>query len=144
MENFEFARNKSNDKSGSKHILTPLVDCFAIILIYLLMATSFGQIEVKIPEGMKLPKATEGKAPTGTLVIEVKNQSYVINGVSIPLPRLSEELKKIADSSSAKQALIIQADRGMSYGEINPVVIAGLQAGFSELQFAVVNEQEKM
>ncbi len=139
-----FKTRKHKKEIGSKQILTPLVDCFAIVLIYLLMATSFGQIEVKIPEGMKLPNATEGITPTGSLVIEVRGQNYLIDGKSVPLPNLSAELKKIADLNPGKSGLIIQADRQMNYGEINPVVIAGLHAGFSELQFAVINDQEKL
>jgi biopolymer transport protein ExbD len=130
---------------GGGHNLTSLVDCFAIILIYLLMATSFGELDLDIPEGMKLPKASEATALKNPLIIQVREQSYLLNNRVLSLPQLTEALKQAADSTKASdsnsKALVIQADKNLSYAELNPVVMAGLQAGFDELQFAVMKEE---
>jgi biopolymer transport protein ExbD len=129
---------------GGGHNLTSLVDCFAIILIYLLLATSFGQVDLNIPKDMKLPKASEAQALTNPLVIQVRAQNYLLNNRVLTLPQLTEELKKTADGIKAEngsRALVIQADKDLSYAELNPVVQAGLQAGFDELQFAVMKEE---
>jgi biopolymer transport protein ExbD len=146
MKTLGFETNKKTDHGdGHGSNLTSLVDCFAIILIYLLLATSFGEIDLEIPDGMKLPKASEASALQNPLIITVRAQNYLINNQIFSLPKLTEELKRIADSTQAgdngSKALVIQADKDLSYAELNPVVMAGLQAGFDELQFAVMKEE---
>lgn len=138
MKSFDF-KKRSTGSHAAKHSLTPLVDCFAIILIYLLMASSFGSEEFKVPEGMKLPKASEAQVTDNMVIVVVKNQTYSMGGKTYSIPALIAEFKKIPE----KKAIIIQADKNLSFGEINPVVTAGLQSGFSEVQFAV-SKEEKM
>lgn len=141
-----FKKSKSHSGEHSGHNLTSLVDCFAIILVYLLLATSFGEIDLDMPKEMVLPKASEAQALTNSLVILVnKNQSYEIGGRTIALQELGEELKKLSDlqtDNPDKKAIVIQADRQLTWGELNPVVVAGLQSGFSEVQFAVIKEEK--
>lgn len=147
MKQFGFETTKKSVHSeGHGSNLTSLVDCFAIILIYLLMATSFGEIELAIPKDIKLPKATHATALKNPLVITVRAQNYLIDNRIVTLPKLTEELKRIADATAADEkgskSIVIQADRNLSYAELNPVVMAGLQAGFDELQFAVLKEEQ--
>lgn len=143
MKELGFTTEKKHAHGGG-HNLTSLVDCFAIILIYLLMATSFGQVDLDIPQDMKLPKASEAQALKNPLIIQVRAQNYLLNNRILTLPQLAEELKKTAEGLKAdngSKALVIQADKNLSYAELNPVVVAGLQAGFDELQFAVMKEE---
>lgn len=144
MKTLAFTNPKRIHQSHGHQNLTSLVDCFAIILIYLLMATSFGELELNIPEGMKLPKASEAQALKNSLVVQVRDHSYLVNNRIVSLPNLTEELKKLADQQGGEgsKALVIQADRDLNYAELNPVVVAGLQAGFDEMQFAVMKENE--
>jgi biopolymer transport protein ExbD len=141
-----FSKKNSNNSHG--HILTPLVDCFAIILVYLLMATSFGEIDLDINKDIELPKAAHSQALVESTVVKVSKHSYEVAGKQVSMRDLAEEFKKIFDSKKsadqkANPAIVIQADRNLSYGEINPVVMAGLQAGFNEVQFAVLKEDVK-
>lgn len=143
MNNLSFTSKKRGHGAGNGHNLTSLVDCFAIILIYLLMATSFGEIDLEIPKDMKLPNATEAQALKNPLIIQVREQNYLLNNRVLTLANLTEELKKIAgkNGETGSKAIVIQADRNLNYSELNPVVVAGLQAGFDELQFAVMKEE---
>jgi biopolymer transport protein ExbD len=143
MKEMNFKTEK-HETHGGGHNLTSLVDCFAIILIYLLMATSFGEIDLDVPKDMKLPKASEAAALKNPLVIQVRAQNYLLNNRILTLPQLTEELKKTAlglKGENGSKSLVIQADKNLSYAELNPVVVAGLQAGFDELQFAVMKEE---
>lgn len=143
MENYSFKKNTKEKSNGAKNILTPLVDCFAIILIYLLMATSFSTNELTTPKEIKLPRATETKSADDTrAVVEIRDKLFFINKKLVSMPQLGAELKKLVNQMSIKEpVLIVQADKSLSYGEMNPVVMAGLLAGFSELQFAVIKEE---
>ncbi len=129
------------------HNLTSLVDCFAIILVYLLLATSFGEIPLDIPKDMKLPKATEAQALMSDYVVQVHNQQFIVDGKAVRVDQLAQILKAKADSIPSEEgkskSLVIQADRKMSYGEINPLIMVSLQAGFQELQFAVIKDDDK-
>lgn len=147
MKSLSF-KTKKIGSTEHGHNLTSLVDCFAIILVYLLMATSFGQIELDIPRDMTLPRASEGTPLTNPLVIQVHQGHYLLNKQVFELSQLAEELKRLADESkessdSTPKGLVIQADRQLQYGELNPVIVAGLQAGFDEVQFAVQEEETR-
>ncbi|MCB0361618.1 MAG: biopolymer transporter ExbD [Bdellovibrionales bacterium] len=147
-----FKKSRSRHQESSGHNLTSLVDCFAIILVYLLLATSFGEIDLDIPKDMVLPKATEAQSLTHQFILLVRDKSYEIGNRQISPENLTEELKKLADSqdeakstpsqeNSDNRSIVIQADRKLSWSELNPAVVASLQAGFSEIQFAVLKEE---
>jgi biopolymer transport protein ExbD len=128
------------------HNLTSLVDCFAIILIYLLMATSFGEIDLTVPKGMQMPQAVKTQSLVDNTVVLISENTYSIAGRIFALSQLAEEFKRLHDEKAkttdvSKAAIVIQADKNISYGQINPVVLAGLQAGFSEVQFAVLKDE---
>ena len=147
MKKYSFGSKTKYSQHSHGHNLTSLVDCFAIILIYLLMATSFGEIDLDMPKDMKLPKAENTQSLNQSTVVQVRAQSYQIAGRTVTLQNLAEEFKILHDAAktsndSSKKAIVIQADRNISYGEINPVVMAGLQAGFEEVQFAVLKEEK--
>ena len=138
-----FKRNRDNNTGSQGHNLTSLVDCFAIILIYLLVATSFSEFDVQIPDGMKLPKASKAQAFSESTLVEVRNNQYFVSGKSVALRDLAEVFKGLFQNrkdQSKKGSILIQADQEMNYSEINPVVLAGLSAGFDEIQFAVLKE----
>lgn len=128
------------------HNLTSLVDCFAIILVYLLLATTFGEISVDIPKDMKLPKASEAQALQSDYVVQVHKGEYLVDNKKVRVDQLGEVLKQKADSIPSEEgkskSLVIQADRRLNYGEINPLVMISLQAGFQELQFAVIKDNK--
>jgi biopolymer transport protein ExbD len=147
VKKYSFGSKSKHSSHSHGHNLTSLVDCFAIILIYLLMATSFGEIDLDMPKDMKLPKAAKTQSLNQSTVVQVRAQSYQIAGRTVTLQNLAEEFKNLSDAAKAandnsKTAIVIQADRNLSYGEINPVVMAGLQAGFEEVQFAVLKEEK--
>lgn len=129
------------------HNLTSLVDCFAIILVYLLLATSFGEIDMDMPKDMTLPKATEAQALMSDYVVQARNQEFIIDGKPYKVNQLAAVLKAKADSlptvEGQSKSLVIQADRKMQYKEINPLIMVSLQAGFQELQFAVIKDDDK-
>lgn len=142
MENQSaFNNSKRRPSSHAGHNITSLVDCFAIILIYLLMSTSFGAFDIDTPKDLQLPKAVKTVALKDATVVTVKGHEYLVAGKGVRLEDLSQEFKRLNDSKKSA-SLLIQADRRANYGDVNPVVMAGLQAGFEEVQFAALAEEK--
>lgn len=140
-----FKRDQSSSHESHGHNLTSLVDCFAIILVYLLLATSFGEIDLEIPKDMVLPKATKAQSLTQSLIVLVKHDGYQVGDKQFSIQELGPELKRLADSQDVapeNKSIVIQSDRQTPWSELNPAVVASLQAGFSEVQFAVLKEEK--
>lgn len=136
-----FKRAKAKNLSAGL-TLTSLVDCFSILIVYLLMATAFGENLFEIPEGMKLPKAEHSDQSPSDVVVQVRGYQYSINGLTVPLSSLARELKNKATQLGDREdkSLVIQADQSSEFSQINPLVVAGMTAGFNKVQFAVLQE----
>jgi len=143
-----FGRQNTRSIHASGHNLTSLVDCFAIILIYLLFATSFGEVDLEIPKDMQLPKAEKTSALLNSTIIQVRKDGYFIAGQQVPMNELAVTIKNLFetkqkdDKDATKNSIVVQADKDMKFGEINPVVLTSLMAGFEEVQFAVLKGEE--
>lgn len=151
MKSAGFAR-KPKHEGAHGHNLTSLVDCFAIILVYLLLATTFGDLSVDIEKDIQLPKATEAKALVSDYMVVVKdglsnNPTYMVDKQEVRLDNLAAVLKAKADSMPAEEgkskSIVIQADKKMSYAKLNPLIMVSLLAGFQEIQFAVLKDEAK-
>jgi biopolymer transport protein ExbD len=137
-----FKKKKSKGLSAGL-TLTSLVDCFSILIVYLLMATAFGENLFEIPKGMNLPKSAHSDQAAADVVVQVRGFNYSIDGLEVPISSLARELKNKASLLGGKEniSLVIQADQSSEYSQINPLVIAGMTAGFHKVQFAVLEEE---
>ncbi len=122
--------------------LTSLIDCFSILIIYLLVVTTLGQNTIEVPQGMTLPKATQGSEINPTLVVEVRGNQYTIDGKRLEMESLIGEFKRRISKIDDKESisLVIQADQKARYSDINPLVMAGMTAGFNQVGFSVLRE----
>ena len=128
--------------------LTSLIDAFSIIVIYLLIGTQGGGIEVKTPN-FNLPLAQYSQTLTEeTPVLRIEKGRYFLNDEAISLSTLGEKLQKLQKAMAVKananpetpikKALMVQADTEMKYADLDPLLKAGSQAGIEQLKFAVV------
>jgi biopolymer transport protein ExbD len=122
--------------------LTSLVDCFTVLVAYLLLATSIGSEELKITEKIALPKAIGATDSSTSLQLQVANNKYLLNGKSVELQGLSSALRSLRIQNKYESVMIL-ADKSQSFGKLNPVVLAGLEAGYSNIKFAVQVEDDK-
>ncbi len=121
--------------------LTSLVDCFTVILAYLLVATSFGGEQMDIPKNMALPHAFHSSVLEAGIIVRVDHGQYFLDKHLIALDKLAEALKAEKDRTHTPY-VVIQADKGTNFSQINPAVLSGLQAGFEQVRFAVLQEDE--
>lgn len=121
--------------------LTSLVDCFTTILAYLLLATTFGGESMDIPKNMSLPHAYHSTALESGIIVTIQNGHYFIGKSAIAIDHLAETLKAEKDRTHMPY-VVIQADKKASFMQVNPAVLSGLQAGFEQVRFAVLQEDE--
>lgn len=126
-------------------LLTSLVDAFSILVIFLMMNSATDSSDVDAGKDISLPKAVSGIASQKVTVVKVVKGQFFINDSAVSQNMLDDVLTDIHQDLTKKElptadSLLILADREMNYGELNPIIVHGSRAGFSELRFAVVKE----
>ena len=136
---------KSNGKTNrlvAAVILTSLIDAFSILVIYLLVNFSTSGEVLYINKDMELPMASESVTLKRTTLVKIEKDTFYIEDEAIDektlLPRLIDVRKELAKSDKDSLALTVQADRRVDYKTLNHILLAGSQAGFEEIKFAVL------
>ena len=122
--------------------LTSLVDAFTILVIYLLVATNIGTPDVNVPASIELPVASHAILAQPATTVVYDSGDYYIDENKVRKNQLVDQLSKLLKDSKEKH-LTVQADKKAEFEDLNPVVLAGLQAGFEEVRFAVIQEAAK-
>jgi biopolymer transport protein ExbD len=103
------------------------------------VTTSFGAEEINVPKDMDLPKAAHSQAASPSLIIQVRSNKIFINEKVISMNNLIESLR---GERKTHQAILIEADKKTKFSDLNPVVLSGLNAGFTDIKFAVLQADE--
>jgi biopolymer transport protein ExbD len=125
-------------------MLTSLVDAFSILVIFLIMNTSATQESLDVDtQKMMLPRATQSQLIMEGVTVRVDNNGFLVDKQPVRRDQLVAVLKQIYSSTSEakKDGLIIVADKNLGYEELNPVLRAGSEAGFSKFKFAVIRNE---
>ena len=143
-----FGHARSDKKKHESSLtLTSLVDCFTTILVYLLLASSFGTAELQIPNRMALPHAYHSANLEDGIVVVVNNHGqytieYGHTKSTVPVNQLFEALHQ-EKSATSQNFVVVQADKSTNFSEVNPAVLTALQAGFKQVRFAVLQEDAR-
>lgn len=134
--------NRSGRGLAMTLVLTSLVDCFSIIVIYLLVSTSIGGESMDVPKQIHLPTASYSEDLDSKVVVRVEpGNRFLIGNTAYNLESL---ILRLHDLRGGLKRLTIQADRSLSYAQLNPVILSGLQAGYTEIGFAVVHGEDRL
>lgn len=128
-------------------LLTALIDAFSILVIFLLMSFSSSG-EILIPsKGMELPKAATGEQLDRQPVVKVDNGKIFVEDKQVSEQTLVAALldlrKKFHETRPNEEfpgIITIQGDRRLKYEQLNSIVLASSQAGFSDIKFAVITQ----
>lgn len=120
--------------------LTSLIDAFSIIVIYLLIASQSGGIEVNTSKNIQLPIAESGVAlEKESAIVRIENGRYFINDEFVATSNLGAKLYELKKKLAAEDnEIMIQADQAMNYADLDPLLRAGSEAGIQKLKFAVL------
>ncbi len=138
---------------GKKHqknmysdlLLTALIDAFSILVIFLLMSFSANGEVIYMNKDMELPKAAQSEKLERTTVVKLESDKIFIEDKEIPkeglvaaLMDVRKNYKETHPNEEFPAVLTIQADRRIQYKDINNIVLATGNAGFSDIKFAVI------
>ena len=146
------ASTLSPKSTGSKKsivvtvMLTSLVDAFSILVIYLLISFSNSGEVLSLSKDTELPPASESEILKRTTLVKLESGKLYIEDKEVEPKALVAALIDIRKELKAHHkgdeefvpALTVQADRRVLYKELNQIVHASAQSGFSEVKFAVL------
>lgn len=131
---------KAKSKGVAQLTLTSLVDCFTILVIYLLVATTIGGEEMNTPKGINLPLAVSSDSFQAGTTIAYAGGQYLVDEKPVSLQKLVETLEQ--NTNDKKEFLNIMADKSTDFEDLNAAVLAGLQAGFKQVRFVIKQKDD--
>ena len=136
-------KKSSKKKMVAGLILTSLVDAFSIMLLYLLCQPTGNGSTLELGKSENLPTAVKTDVVNNGTLIRVEGTHYFLNNQEIPGPQLAQKLQEIKAGFGDRKdddarSLIIQADKGVDFASLTPVVRAGSVSGFNKFKFAVL------
>ena len=141
--NPKHARQKRNIFSDL--LLTALIDAFSILVIFLLMSFSSTGELLTLGKDMQLPKAALGDVIERNPVVKIDGDKLFLEDKEIKeadlvaaLMGLRDQHKEMHPDQEFPGIVTIQADRRVPYNQMNSIIVATGNAGFSEIKFAVL------
>lgn len=141
--------------------ITSMVDMFVILLVFLLKSFSTSPINIAPREGMVLPASSSVTDPVDVAKVIISNDGVYLNDEqvltldkgSVPTKELDSrdsrfikslykalmEQAKGAKPETAGQ-LLLQADRELSYQQLEKILFTSGAAGFSDVKLAVLSK----
>lgn len=155
---------RGKKSSSASLMLTPMIDMFIIIILYLIQNfSSSGQILFLDPD-MRLPEAIKSVEMVGNPpVITIANDVISVQGKPVEVtdqlkqdgywaaPKLEEKLKEMRElamrvsnvtggqitTESAQGVILVQADETVPYILVKKVLFTANKIGFTQVNFAV-------
>jgi len=126
-------------------LLTALIDAFSILVIFLLMSFSSSGELLTLGKDMQLPKAALGLQLERNPVVKLENNKIFLeenevsaDGLVAGLLELRKQFQASHNGEEFPGIITIQADRRVKYEQMNAIVLATGNAGFSEIKFAIL------
>lgn len=141
--------------------ITSMVDMFVILLVFLLKSFSTSPVNIAPREGMVLPESSAVENPVDVAKMIISNdgvylndeQIFVLDKGHVPSKELDArdsrfikslykalvEQAKGAKPETAGQ-LLLQADRELSYQQLEKILFTSGAAGFSDVKLAVLSK----
>lgn len=125
-------------------MLTSLVDAFSILVVYLLINYSAGEV-IDVHKDIQLPNAANFGEIKRNIMVKVVNEEVFLEDEKVDTTTIVSKLLEIkkkghletSDEEVNVGALTIQADKKAPYKSINNIVLAASHAGFSDIHFAI-------
>jgi len=150
-------------KGGKKHtgaadvLLTPLIDMFVLLVVFLIMNFSASGELVSISKDISLPKARTTKMLERAPIIQISAATIAVEGVKVGeyeevlkdedlrVPDLTDklaEMRKVDEMMHPgvpfKGQIIINADKDVDFRVVRKVMMASAEAGYANFNYAVL------
>lgn len=144
--------------SNSDLLLTPLIDMFVILVVFLIMNFSANGQLVSISKDIQLPKAASVAELERAPIIQISAQTIAIEGFKVGdsedilkdpdlrVPALTDkltEMRKVDEmmhpGQAFKGAIIVNCDKDIDFKLVRKVMMASAEAGYSAFNYAVLS-----
>lgn len=141
-------RREHHFPSAFKLNLTPMLDMFTFVLIFLIVSFAPQEAKVSTHPAIQLPEATAKLQKASKVQIQLLPEALLVNGRSVKGFRINDQsqtswnallhqLKSLGDS---KETVILSADRETSFGSINRLVSKLSSFGYNNIYFLGVKK----
>jgi biopolymer transport protein ExbD len=128
-----------DEKKHPEINVTPLIDIVFILLIFLMVSTSFNftnSIDVNLPAA----KGDEKPIVENIRVVMTKDGLITVNDQTVQIAEVEPVLTKYKETAP-DATVVIEADKEVAHGQVVTVMDASRKAGYQKFAIAV-EEQE--
>lgn len=138
-------------------LLTPLIDMFVILVVFLIMSFSASGELVQVTKDITLPKASVTAQLERAPIIQVSSNTVVVEGFRVGdaqdilededlrVPALTDKLQEMRKVDEMmhpgqpfKGQIIISADKDIDFKLVRKVMFASADAGYTNVNYAVL------
>jgi biopolymer transport protein ExbD len=142
---------------NSDLLLTPLIDMFVILVVFLIMNFSASGELVSISKDIQLPKATTTAQMERAPIIQISANTVAVEGVKVgdsedllkdddlriqDLTDKLQEMRKVDEmmhpGQPFKGQIIINCDKNIDFKLVKKVMFASAEAGYANFNYAVL------
>ncbi len=128
---------RKRDEEDYSIPLTSLIDVVFLLLIFFMVSTVFIDFSKKMDIELPESKASDISADTKNIEIEMgRDKKLYLNGEETTIGNLELKIKSQSKEVGGK-AVIIRADKGLSYGEVIKVMGICKDANIMDIAVAV-------
>lgn len=132
-------------------MITPMIDMFTVILIFLIVSYAPEQSKIKISDQIEVPKSSIKLKSVPKLQIEVTDSYIMINGEAVAgldpkqasVQQWQSFSSRVDKIKTKEEAVLVLADKTTNFAHVDRAVAHLAKAGFSEVYFLTESEEEK-
>ena len=138
---------KGHDEEAIGFQVASMIDIVFLLLIFFIVASQLQDLELEKEVSLPIADAAHSKKSDGMqeiLINVLSNGAVKVSGNVLPIEKLAEELRKVADASEkTEKKILIRGDKNAHYGRIMNIMRSCANAGLWNVSFAAFQETEQ-
>ena len=141
----KFKQINSEEEIGFQ--VASMIDIVFLLLIFFIVASQLQDLELEKQVSLPIADSAQTKKSDGVqeiLINVLSNGTVKVSGSVLPMEKLAEELRKVADTSDKdEKKIFIRGDKNAHYGRIMRIMRSCAEAGLWNVSFASFQEAEQ-
>jgi len=141
----KFKKLNSEEEIGFQ--VASMIDIVFLLLIFFIVASQLQDLELEKQVSLPIADSAQTKKSEGVqeiLINVLSNGTVKVSGSVLPMEKLAEELRKVAESSDKdEKKIFIRGDKSAHYGRMMRIMRSCAEAGLWNVSFAAFQEAEQ-